>query len=1067
MKSKIITHRAWLRVLSALALVMASCHTLWAQNVVISPTTGKFVAAKTSGNEVGFERGWSSLWRHDQLQLSLSVSDDEGLDAGGEFENPAGNLLRKDDSSFYIAGGSASNSQIILSLPKGYRITSYEIVLLNENNGRTISELDCGSITKSFRETDSEFSQTKALAKSASGNSQMGKNNESTEYVIKRTSTGKGDMGDHLYFQIQRESKAFYALTVKSFEIHFAADNDFTTRVTPASASSSSSVSVSTSSFNVGIADLGPIQPQTKNGKTYYAYSYSNVKPLTAAFTLFQEDAVKDGVAKEGVATQKKISTVETQQPVYDWWGEIKNPGKYVYSLKSGVYYIESPTSMVSQNSIQLPIGYRITGAKLICRKRANNSSDYTVRLYNADGKTCKELKVTSTTEQEIEVGNLNNDAVKFEVIDSEEAYINCDITMQSLSPYVKNMDIKCHDNAGNTITNTFTVSNFFVSGGKFVFYVPEESSGRWRFTFDNLRSDYADNTYYDNSGIGKSRYSFVKSPYWETASSIYNSDPNHTYKDKIYVETAGNRAFRFNNADELDNNSTSTETRYWTEYPFSIQNYLAQDNQNKFDAVYVEENETGEAYIFTADETRYNIAPTTATEHRYYAFYKMEVEVKKKTYQPIVELKKIYDRTCYEGDVEFAQYGAKVTTEKLADGTMGYLTATQIKDAVTNELQKLGAKSEHLLYVDASALHSVYQPNALNALQNAIGKNALIYLPRFTTYNGNNCATKTLAGSFISCGNIIFTDKHPFYAPYDIDVNAANYASYERKITVVNAVEYGKSVNATIMLPFTLKLDENGIHHNRDYNGNLINDVSFTVKTLQSEKCMEYTDSPYGNRIDYAEYYAHFVPFTGEVTKPNAPYMVHVVKAPADATCLFSAIQYGAEIKATEGMNATNYTYSGDVAKGTLGVECTFTPLATYAGSKLDKTGNYFYFAKNWFLCSQNIVSTNYLYVHPFRAFFEYTGTTQARRFGIIFGENTGDATAIETAAQTTTPNGLSVSTLNGGLEISASVTTVVRINNVCGEAVANVAIKGGETKSVHLPSGIYIVEGKKVVVK
>ena len=1056
MKSKIITHRAWLRVLSALALVMASCHTLWAQNVVISPTTGKFVAALTLKEEVGFGKGWSSLWRHDQLQLSLSVSDEEGLDAGGEFKKPAGNLLRKDDTSFYISGGSSYNSQIILSLPKGYRITSYEIVLLNENNGKKISELDCGRISKSFRETDSGFKQTKAYAMSASGNSQMSSTNENTEYVIKRTSTGKGDMGDHLYFQIKKgEGSAFYALTVKSFEIHFAADNDFTTRVTPTSASNGA-VSVSTSSFNVGIADLGPIEPRTKDKKTYYAYSYENVKPLTAAFTLFQEDAVNEGVAKEGVAKENKITIGNTSS----WW----KPATYVYSLKSGVYYIESPTSMVSQNNIKLPIGYRITGAKLICRKRANNSSNYTVRVYNADGKTYNDLTVKSTDDQKIEVGNLNNDAVKFAIIGSDAAYINCDITMQALCPYIKNMDIKCHDNAGNTITNTFTASNFFVSGGKFVFYVPEESNGKWRFTFDNLRSDYADNTYYDNSGIGKSRYSFVNSPYWETAASLYNSDPNHTYTDKIKVETAGNRAFRFNNADELDNNSESTETRYWTEYPFSIQNYLAQGGQ--FTDVYVGENETGEAYIFTADETRYNIAPTTATEHRYYAFYKMEVEVKKKTYQPIVEIKKIYDRTCYEGDVEFAQYGAKVTTEKLADGTMGYLTATQIKNAVTNELQKLGAKSEHLLYVDASALHSVYQPNALNALQNAIGKNALIYLPRFTTYNGNNCATKTLAGSFISCGNIIFTDKHPFYAPYDIDVNAANYASYERKITVVNSVEYGKSVNATIMLPFTLKLDEKGVHHNRDYNGNLINDVSFSVNTLQSDNCMEYTKSPYGDRIDY-EHYAHFVPFNEEMTEPNAPYMVHVVKAPKDATCLFSAIQYGAEIKATEGMNATNYTYSGDVATGTLGVECTFTPLATYAGSKLDKTGNYFYFAKNWFLCSQNIVSSNYLYVHPFRAFFEYTGTTQARRFGIIFGENTGDATAIETAAQTTTPNGLSVSTLNGGLEISASVTTVVRINNICGEAVANVAIKGGETKSVHLPSGIYVVEGKKVVVK
>ena len=1050
MESKIITHRAWLRVLSALALVMASCHTLWAQNVVISPTTGKFVAALTDDDEVGFQRGWSSLWRHDQLQLSLSVSDEGGLDAGGEFTNPAGNLLRKDDSSFYIAGGSASNSQIILSLPKGYRITSYEIVLLNENNGRTISETKCGNITKSFRETDSGFSQTKAYAKSANGNPQMSWRNEPTEYVIKRTSTGKGDMGDHLYFQIKKgEGNAFYALTVKSFEIHFAADNDFTTSITP-SATISKAVSVSKADFNVGIADLGPIQPQTKNDKTYYAYSYENVKPLKAAFTLFQEDAVKDGLATEGVAGTNKIT-------VSSWY-------KAYYTLKSGTYYIESPTSMVSQNNISLPIGYRITGAKLICRKKLNGKN-FTLRLYNADGESYTDHQVTSTDDQSFTVSGLNNDAVKFEVIGSGDALLKYDITMQALSPYIKNMDIVCHDQNNNTITNTYTTNNFSVRGGKFVFYVPEESQGKWRITFENLRSDYADNTYYDNTGIGNSRYSFVMSPYWNTALNLYNSDPNHTYADKVKLEVTGDKAFRFNNADELDNNSTSTETRYWTEYPFSINSYLK--NGSKFGECYIDEGKTGEAYLFTADETRYNIAPTTATEHRYYAYYKMEVEVIKKTYKPIVELKKIYDTTCYEGDVEFAQYGAKVTTEKLADGTMGYLTATQINEAVTNELQKLGAKSEHLLYVDASALHSVYQPNALNALQNAIGKNALIYLPRFTTYNGNNCATKTLAGSFISCGNIIFTDKHPFYAPYDIDVNAANYASYERKITVVNSVEYGKSVNATIMLPFTLKLDKDGVHYNRDYNGNLINDVSFSVNTLQSEKCMEYTDSPYGNRIDYAENYAHFVQYTEEMTEPNAPYMVRVEEAPDDPTCLFSAIQYGAEIKATEGMNATNYTYSGDVATGTLGVECTFTPLATYAGSKLDKTGNYFYFAKNWFLCSQNIVTSAYLYVHPFRAFFEYTGTTQARRFGIIFGENNGGATAIETAAQTTIPNGLSVSTLNGGLEISASVTTVVRINNICGEAVANVAIKGGETKSVHLPSGIYVVEGKKVVVK
>ncbi|MDY5850125.1 MAG: hypothetical protein SPJ82_04530, partial [Prevotella sp.] len=69
-------------------IVMAaigSWHNMYAQDVVVSPETGKFVAALTTGNEVGFQNGWSSLWRHDQLPLSLTVADDDKLNSGGEF----------------------------------------------------------------------------------------------------------------------------------------------------------------------------------------------------------------------------------------------------------------------------------------------------------------------------------------------------------------------------------------------------------------------------------------------------------------------------------------------------------------------------------------------------------------------------------------------------------------------------------------------------------------------------------------------------------------------------------------------------------------------------------------------------------------------------------------------------------------------------------------------------------------------------------------------------------------------------------------------------------------------
>ena len=54
-------------------LLIALCLTMQAQNVTISPVSGKLVAGLTSGNEIGFSSGWNSLWRHNQLPLTLTV----------------------------------------------------------------------------------------------------------------------------------------------------------------------------------------------------------------------------------------------------------------------------------------------------------------------------------------------------------------------------------------------------------------------------------------------------------------------------------------------------------------------------------------------------------------------------------------------------------------------------------------------------------------------------------------------------------------------------------------------------------------------------------------------------------------------------------------------------------------------------------------------------------------------------------------------------------------------------------------------------------------------------------
>ena len=1064
MKTVNSLRRTFVKVAMIVMAAIGSWHNMYAQDVVVSPETGKFVAALTTGNEVGFERGWSSLWRHDQLPLSLTVADDGALNSGGEFRNPAGNLLKKDGGTFYISGGAPYDGYIILSMPKGYRITSYEIVLVNDNVGQEIQGLDIAKITKSFYETGSNFryQNPKATATAPDGNTVMKSYAENTEYTIKRTATSKDDMGDHLYFTIHHEDEGFFALTVKSFQITFAADNDVTINVRP-TASSNTAVSVTTSPFDVGSSDLGPIQPNEKNGKTYYSYSYANVKSLKANMTLFQEDAVSEGVATENVATTKKINTVNKG----GWFRP-----SYYYSLGTGTYYVESPTAAISQNNISLPLGYRITGATIYGRKYTNNDNNFTIRLYDKVGESYTDYTVNSTTDQAFSVDDMNNDAVKFEIRGSNNALVYLDVKMQALNPYIYSMDVVCHDDLGYTLTNTFTASNFSVRGGKFTFYVPDESEGNRKFTFENLRSNYADNTYYDGTGIGKSRYNFVASPYWRTAYNLYNAEynPNHTYTDKVSVDNVGNYPFRFNNADELDNNSTDTQIRYWTEHPFSIQEYQKQNNvDNPFGEMIVQEGQTGNAYLFTADETRYNIAPTTASEHRNYAFYHMEVDVIKKTYTPAVELTPLYGTTCYDGDAELAHYGVKITTINV-DGSPveGYLTSEQIATAINNKIAEAGISASQILYVDASELLNVYQPDGLKDLQAKLGKNALLYLPQYTPLASNNCATKTLAGTFTSCSNIILTDKHPFYAPYDISVSASDYVKYDRMMTVVNSQEYGQSANATIMLPFTLNLDENAMHRNLDYNGNPVNNVTFTVKTLQADNCMSYTNEPAGNPIDYYENYAHFVDYTGTLTEANKPYMVHVENAPAETSCLFTALQYGATIKATSGMNGTDYTFNGDNATGTLAnTACTFTPKASYAGNKLDKTGNYFYFAKNWFLCSKNIVSGPWLYVYPFRGYFMYEGSTSASRFGIVFDENNKQTDGIENTLTGDNSNGISVSTGDRAIIIAAPADTTIRITHVGGSVMTKLSLKAGEQQTVSVPAGIYIVNDRKVVVK
>lgn len=1132
-----------------------------AQNVFVSPQTGKLITALTRSGEVGFENGWNSLWKHDQLPLTIMVADDANLTDAGDLSNPAANInVSQNGEGLILMGGQQYDSYMSVTLPKGYRFTGYSITLQNNMDEKNYANFDFASMNKVFYETNDRFdkSNNKAVARITAG--------DNKEYAIERQSKAGEDMGNHLYFLLARSSDGFYGVTIKSFEIFFTTDG-FSETMSPSNALGN--VSFCQTPFFINKLDLGEIKKNTKNSKTYYSYNYQNVKDVVAYNLLYQDDAVQNGVAGDYAST-KNISSLSVN-------------GQNWFALGNDTYYAESPMNVTLQDGkTVLPVGYRITGAKLkmlnprpntifvnkngtvyylnselkftttpvewilegkklkcggkylnikrdgfvnptynlvmstsvgdgvtfevkngsvfgkyngtvynsegyismssdgkaVLNKSVTSSaasyyekvlagSDYTLKVFGTDkDNVVKTVAVNASSgEQTVEINNLNNDAVKFAVEGLQEntkAIVQVELTMEYLNPYVSSLDVVCKEKSGGqSVKQTLDVNNFEVRGGEFKFYVPDGGGAECSFLFENLKSNYADNTYYNGEGNGTSRYNFVNSEYWTSGkgTKLYEGyDPNAAYDTKVSTTLAGTVPFRFSNIDELNNTSTSGDVRQLEEYPFSIEAYKAQTKPGagEFKTFELSVGEKGTAYLFVADEPRYNIAPTTGIEHRCFAYYKMSVELSQGVYEPKVDLTKIYDSTCYDGDETVAMYGAKVTTVNDQGAEVaGSLSTEQIKSSLEQSMTGNNVASNQVLYVDLSGLNNVVATDKVTFenLRDGLSSNTLVYLPKGVNAGTYNYASRLQDGSvFYSGNNMKITDKQPFFAPYGITVPAEQYVEYARKITTD---ENGKVATATVMLPFTISIDDKGLYTNAD-------GTSLSVWAMQKDNFIS-TSAPDGNPMNYKSD-VHFVAYTSSTGKTEAdvPYMVKVENGTDQAETSFVIKQYGSNIEATK----TGGLYTGDTSTGKLdGSAFTFTPKASYAGLKLEKTaGNYFYFGKNMFLNSKNI-SGDYLYCYPFRAVYEYGGNTSARAFNVTFGENFGDVTGIETAKATET--GVEVAPGAGCIEIHALKNAAVVVYDMSGMVVERLDMIAGDTQTVNLPAGIYLVNKNKVSVK
>ena len=1184
MKSKttnlnVANYRSVIRAAAILILTMI-CGGLCAQTVSISPKTGNVISALSYGSEQ-HEAGYGGAWVHNQLPMTLLNSDESTLTDNGLMAKHANNVGVVDGYMVFASGAKSTTiNHMSLSLPKGYRFTSYKIVMDYASNSETQS---------TFKEMNSSFSSTLASVS-------VKQNDKGV--VIQRTSLNASDMGNILYFKQEHLENALARVKITSFVVTFECTEKFNENLKPGVTTLTSGVSCLALPFQTQRVDLGPIKQETKNDYTSYKYTYTKVKDLKADFLLYENAGIVDGAAEPKTAGDGNIAKLS-----------FDGTNTYI-GLKNSTYWLETPTDAIAQGDVHIPVGYRIVGARLVYVNNVAENIKKGDNIYISDGKgnyMNANLKFTSTkvvwnygtdgklsaksgnntlylrhvesgffsrkysletttksnqassfntdgtslfygsgtnshiisfddngnavydiTQQnaialnaevsvsdnsftvkvydktgenvahqvavnkenptgDIVLAKLNNDAIKFQIeglTGDQLAYVCLQVQLEALNPYIDKMDISCTQPSGvKKLKNQYLADDFTIgTNGKVDFAVPTNfGTTGLRFAFEGLHHKNADETYTNIGSEGKhSRYHFVKSEYYDLINENLQAHrleaADYDYTKKIEVKVAGTQAFKCNNSDIFKAGTTGDGTYYYVEDRYSNAAYNTQGGTWN-EMVVNNGDDYVKRYLVVCDETRYNIAPTTTPRHAFYAYYSTDLKLTTVDYVPELTYTKVYKDAVVPNTYDANYYvGVKVSLKDTDDKPIatgqGYVYAKQIIDKIdediNNKKENAPVDTKHILYFDASNINSLLFSDTdptwgtLTDLKAKLSDNALLYMPEGVTANLKNVVTKSLSGDdFVSENDIELVDQQPFFAPYSIRLNAANEVVYKRKVTL-NHNETKKWVS--LMLPFTVAVDtETGSYVQTKDN------CAFTFYTMK-------TDNTFSNAQETGEYIyeadAHFSTFTGvPVTKPNQSYIVSIdqMEETNSDKVLFVVRQSGSTIEATPA-TLTQPLIQGETATGKIkGEATTLVNYGSYCGVKVPKTDGIFYFNKDKFISSL-LLDERFqdVYVLPFRSYYAcQNGANNVRYLNISLEPNT-ETSWIDNATETTAASaGFMFSAETGKLTITATKDLRTNIRNINGQTIDTTSLKAGETRTVALPSGIYMVNGTKVVVR
>ena len=316
-----------------------------AQTVSISPKTGNVISAASYGTE-SHVQNYGGVWIHNQLPMTLITSDEATITAAGLMKVHANNVSAVGDKLTFISGQGSTVNHMSLSLPKGYRFTSYKMVI-NSNKASVVAT--------TLREMDASFTTEHTSVSIARTGSEG--------VTMQRTSMNNSDMGNILYFKQDHDyaQEGSSTIDVVSFVVTFECTDKFNESLHAGVTGLANPVSCIALPFQTHRTDLGEIEETTKQGYTSYKYNYQNVKDLSADFLLYDQAGVVGGTAVAGTVGDGAISSV-----YYN--GQLTFVG-----LKNNTYWLETPTDAITQNGTRTPVGYRIVGARLLYANNAQS----------------------------------------------------------------------------------------------------------------------------------------------------------------------------------------------------------------------------------------------------------------------------------------------------------------------------------------------------------------------------------------------------------------------------------------------------------------------------------------------------------------------------------------------------------------------------------------------------------------------------------------------------------------------------------------------------------------------